>query len=357
MAQSSSDHSLRSTFDSAEGLRQSLEQTFDCNCESYQSKLKDAISAYQDCKKLIQDLSLFSPNESLEDVASSELKYMLINFYLGELIMKEKGIDRKTTLLRAQASYKSFLHLCDMYEILNKADREIFESLSKAASATNLSHLPSDPGTRRQAKIARFRQEKELKTKLEALAKSTNLNVDEYDIRELYKTTIAYSIMQSLQALEGILLELDILKLAPPADEERPWEDPTQDNRLRAASRDGYSDRLDHPSTFMDKNGGPLLSADGKPLRPFTILDNREEIRKNVFRSSHNLPTMTIDEYLEEERRRGNIIEGGGEQSGLQPEPDEDNYEKADAETMKAREWDEFVEANPRGSGNTLNRG
>jgi hypothetical protein len=57
---------------------------------------------------------------------------------------------------------------------------------------------------------------------------------------------------------------------------------------------------------------------------------------------------MTIDEYLEEERARGGIIEGGGEASGLSPEPDEDNFEKADAETYKAREWDEFTEANPR---------
>jgi hypothetical protein len=57
---------------------------------------------------------------------------------------------------------------------------------------------------------------------------------------------------------------------------------------------------------------------------------------------------MTIDEYLEEERARGGIIEGGGEASGIPPEPDEDNYEKADQETMKAREWDEFVESNPK---------
>jgi hypothetical protein len=57
---------------------------------------------------------------------------------------------------------------------------------------------------------------------------------------------------------------------------------------------------------------------------------------------------MTIDEYLEEERARGGIIEGGGETSGLSPEPDEDNLEKADAETLKAREWDEYVEANPK---------
>ena len=66
---------------------------------------------------------------------------------------------------------------------------------------------------------------------------------------------------------------------------------------------------------------------------------------------------MTIDEYLEEERRRGGIIEGGGEKSGLRPEPDEDNIEKADEETVKQRAWDDFKEDNPKGSGNTLNRG
>jgi immunoglobulin-binding protein 1 len=57
---------------------------------------------------------------------------------------------------------------------------------------------------------------------------------------------------------------------------------------------------------------------------------------------------MTIDEYLEEERRRGGIIEGGGEASGVKAVPDEDDYEKGEVETMKAREWDEFVEANPK---------
>ena len=69
---------------------------------------------------------------------------------------------------------------------------------------------------------------------------------------------------------------------------------------------------------------------------------------------------MTIDEYLEEERRRGGIIEGGGPGPGAGSEgikTDEDNLDKADAETLKARAWDDFKEENPRGSGNTLNRG
>ena len=59
------------------------------------------------------------------------------------------------------------------------------------------------------------------------------------------------------------------------------------------------------------------------------------------------------------ERRRGGIIEGGGEASWKagEVEPDEDDFERADRETMKAREWDEFTEANPKGAGNTMNRG
>jgi hypothetical protein len=64
---------------------------------------------------------------------------------------------------------------------------------------------------------------------------------------------------------------------------------------------------------------------------------------------------MSIDDYLEEERKRGGIIEGGNNDEVQ--EIDEDDMKKADEETMKARSWDEFKEANPRGSGNTLNRG
>ena len=107
----------------------------------------------------------------------------------------------------------------------------------------------------------------------------------------------------------------------------------------------------------LGKKGGPLLDPKGKPLQPFTILDKRTQMQKGVFRPGHNLPTMSIDEYLEEEQRRGGIIEGGGNANAPQAEPDEDNMDLVDEATMKARNWDEFVEANPKGAGNTLNRG
>ena len=99
------------------------------------------------------------------------------------------------------------------------------------------------------------------------------------------------------------------------------------------------------------------MSKEGKPLQPFTLLDSRQRLQNGVFKPDHSLPTMTIDEYLEEERKRGGMIDGGGEQSTRPNTFDEDDMRRVDEETMKAREWDEFVEANPKGSGNTINRG
>lgn len=119
---------------------------------------------------------------------------------------------------------------------------------------------------------------------------------------------------------------------------------------------DGYSERLDKPDSHFNR-AGPLLSKDGKPLQPFTITDKRSQFRRGVFRPGHNLPTMSIDEFLEEEKRRGGIIDGGGGSQTPAAEPDEDDMDQADQATIKARTWDEYIEANPRGSGNTMNRG
>ena len=54
-----------------------------------------------------------------------------------------------------------------------------------------------------------------------------------------------------------------------------------------------------------------------QPLRPFTILPSsaggdRARFREQVFQADHRLPTMSIDEYLEIEQQRGNILTGGG---------------------------------------------
>ncbi|RUS29487.1 hypothetical protein BC938DRAFT_480606 [Jimgerdemannia flammicorona] len=70
---------------------------------------------------------------------------------------------------------------------------------------------------------------------------------------------------------------------------------------------------------------------------------------------------MTVDEYLQQEKDRGNVISGGGwvvfsvnefqKERPEKPVPDDNDEAAIDAETYKERDWDEFKEANPRGWG------
>ena len=182
---------------------------------------------------------------------------------------------------------------------------------------------------------------------------------DDEAVRQLHVAELRFFTHQTFQHLDLLAQEIKMLEAvqaAPP----RPAQHEDDIRRQNLSDQSGYSDRLDIGLGSLGRGGrpgGPLLSKTGVPLRPFVLTDRRTELQKGVFRSGHNLPTMTIDEYLEEERKRGGIIEGGGEKSGAPKEVDEDDYDKADEETLKARAWDEFTEDNPRGSGNTLNRG
>jgi immunoglobulin-binding protein 1 len=365
--------SLGDRFRDAESKRKALDSEVDSNSATYQSLLEGALKSYTEFQDLAERSSLFSPNETLEDIASGDIQYLTAAYYLAELTTRLAGDQsaRKQNLEKARWWYRSFLSRLDSYDILSKSDEKLFEQF-KDNPDTFSTASTTDAAARRAAKIARFREEKALKQKLEVGPKSsrgmqktngrqhlrqnpTALSTDEEALRNLHLTNIAFLVHQTFASLESIAQELQILSMAPPqppASQAAP-----HDSRQTGRDGDGYSDRLDGPMLNRLPNSGPLLSKDGKPLRPFTLLDNRQRLRDGVFRPGHNLPTMSIDEYLEEERRRGGIIEGGGEASGRKPEVDEDDMEAADQETMKARYWDEFKEDNPRGSGNTLNRG
>ena len=119
----------------------------------------------------------------------------------------------------------------------------------------------------------------------------------------------------ALASLSSHNMELEILASAPASLEEVHEDDPRQ-----AAPRE------EEDNTWrLDMNGKPsrvqpreLISGGGRVLRPFTILpsnagsSDRERLQSEVFRESWRLPSMTIDEYLAEEQRQGNIITGGG---------------------------------------------
>ncbi|KAF2396628.1 phosphatase 2A-associated protein [Trichodelitschia bisporula] len=348
---------LRSAFLEAESRRRDLESSWESSSATFQDNLAAAIALYEESLKAAREVALFSPNETLEDVNSGDLQYMLINYHLAELSTKITGGDRKAHILHARRYYEAFLKLLDSYDMLSKSDSKLYGQYTEAPDMFSTASR-TDAAARRETKIARFKEEKALKSKLEHLRQNPQaLENDEDALRDLHLTSISLSIYQTFQSLESIAQELHILAMAPPSQPEGASPRGSDTRERESADKSGYSDRLDSRVGGLAGLQGPILSKDGRPLRPFTILDNRTRFQQGVFRPDHSLPTMTIDEYLEEEKKRGGIIEGGGEQSGVRPEPDEDNMTKADEETLKAREWDEFTEANPKGSGNTFNRG
>lgn len=78
---------------------------------------------------------------------------------------------------------------------------------------------------------------------------------------------------------------------------------------------------------------------------------------------------MSIDEYLEIERQRGNILTGGGPQSEAAPTSSEQlaldaemdgtafGAERQEEQRLKDEKWARFTDVNPKGAGNTMNRG
>jgi immunoglobulin-binding protein 1 len=65
---------IRALFLEAEQARKKLQASYDTNSSTYQDTLRKTITTYEECLKLSDEVSLFSPNESLDDISSSDLQ-------------------------------------------------------------------------------------------------------------------------------------------------------------------------------------------------------------------------------------------------------------------------------------------
>ncbi|KAK5947386.1 Type 2A phosphatase-associated protein 42 [Knufia obscura] len=358
------EQSLSSLFQSAKNSQGDLD-TLDPRSEDFKSLLASSIDTLQRCSKLVDQLALFSTNEDLEDVSTSNIQYLGIDYLLSELTMRSYSpTDRKSQLNNASDLLEHFLIRLDEYSLLSPPDKKLLESYKEGRTQFRIIGDNAGMEAKRNTKIKRFQDEKALKSKLKLLnEQSQSLNVDDEVIRNLYLAEIQLFVHQAFQSLDLISQERQILASMPSQPDPNRRDHPQaqsddRDHRNGTANRQAYSERLD-PSELL--NGSRphrgILDSGGRPLQPFTITSKRTDLRKGVFRPGHSLPTMSIDEYLEEEHKRGGIIDGGGPASERVIEPDEDDQAAQDAATMKAREWDEYVEANPKGAGNTINRG
>lgn len=351
MASSEEPQSLKSLFQDAEAKRRGLETAYEATSPTYRADLEAALSLYQRARERIAAVSLFSPNEGAEDIATLDLPYLLVDYHTAELVQKAPNLSpaqRMSVLRQARDAYERFLGLVDNYGLVGPPYDRLLERYRDDEEAFAVV-AGSDPATKRNGKIENYRAEKELKAKLETLRRNPRYldedGGDEELVREVHLANVTLCVHSTFQALDSLNREIPLLKQAPA---------PLVPSGPTEVDKDNLS-RLDQPLRRLQSvMSGPLLSAQGKPLQPFTLVGDRAELAAGVFRPGHNLPTMSIDEYLAEEKRRGNFLQGGVEEKTVL---DEDDMEAVDRATYKAREWDEFTDNNPKGAGNTLNRG
>ena len=80
--------------------------------------------------------------------------------------MQDSKTNRRVVLQSAQKVYERYILLLDAYRLLSKSEMELLERYLEDRDGFSLISS-SDFTARRDAKIARFKQEKELKLKLE----------------------------------------------------------------------------------------------------------------------------------------------------------------------------------------------
>ncbi|KNE93073.1 hypothetical protein PSTG_13565 [Puccinia striiformis f. sp. tritici PST-78] len=361
------------------------------NNESVQSKILAALADLSLSGSLINRLAILSPNETLDDINTNDLKCLAVDALCGLLVILLKttgGGQRKKNLEQAKEHFKNFCKQIESYKIILKEEIGRYKG--------PLSSVIQSPTIRRESKINQYKLEKQLQAKLNEFNERNQIkqqsriystgsggskkpdrrdNDEEDDDMEnssnraMQLTWLKFLYLKANQELDSIEAELDILGQAAQMNDL-----PTNSRTKKVSEEEDLSWRVER----LGKEDGPLVSATGKVLRPFTILpsststtsssSDQIKLRADVFKADWNLPTMTIDDYLNEQQAMGNFLSGGGpdQHNKLTPgerdklEAEEDNLKgdsKAEELRLKAVQWNLFTDDHRKGEGNMLNRG
>lgn len=299
------------------------------NSIDYQKQLYVLINKFKTIDRIVHDLDLFSDNEFVEEINVNYLPFLNVYFYLGELYLNGMADDK----LQIDISYKA--------ENLEVAKRYFNDYLGTLKNIELLNPLQlkqmEGHNLSREEKIQQYKYQKELSGKV---ANADSIE-DEDDKRQVYLDQISQLIIKSLNHLQLLDMELQVLS-------NRPSEPKIQEIlETKSTKDDDYTTKLE---TLPQNLPFSKLVNNGKVLQPFTL--TRQDLKKKVFGTGQVLPSMTVEEYLDYELANGKMA--APEEPPVNSE-DEDNPDEE--EEYRKRDWDDWKDDHQKGSGNTMNLG
>ncbi|XP_039687607.1 PP2A regulatory subunit TAP46 isoform X2 [Medicago truncatula] len=366
-----------------------------------QELVKKGCEALNKCENMVNRLGLFSANETKEDISTTDLKYILVPYYLAELTEKIAHDDRIPILKASQAKLKEFISFCEAMELVPKEELESY-----------MQGVPKAVADQRAKKIARFKRQKAAESKLleinerkerrgrstKAAALSTpveageeeQLDDDGEEEREAWNTSISLAICKAFDLLEMIKKEEEMLsavKDRQSKDGNQEFSKDIMDERAKkaeawhrnAAVRAQYTkpsppitcatfaqDVLEgraQASQAHEHKHQPLIFGP-QSLVNGSFTNERARMAAQVFQPSHRMPTMSIEEAgLKEmeimntwQENTARFIEEANSSwhndRKFKPGEEEED-EDDDAAQDRARALDDWKDDNPRGAGNS----
>ncbi|KAM3960928.1 immunoglobulin binding protein Tap42 [Aphomia sociella] len=343
MAQNEDGHStdeepLKHVFDQAMKMYENIENGNEAtNSDPVQMSIKAAISKFEKATNMVSMVGMFSRNESLEELPTETLQYLLLPALLGTLSLKLCNQPRKDIINVAEIYFRDFLQRCKDYGVTDiEVPQHSDNSQGTVSRPQSEQAKIASMVVTREAKIKRYKEQKDLKEKLSTLSKAmSSVNADDETKREYFTTLLLNYVNQALDELSSIEQEKPMLEYM--------------------AKHSG------EPRTSKDKPRAP-------PLKPVII--TRDAIQKAVYGAGYpSLPTMTVEEFYDKRVREGlfpgnstNIPHTTIQNTELDPD-DAENIQKErleeddDPEELeRKRNMDEYKDEHRRGWGNRYNR-
>ncbi|CAH8865685.1 unnamed protein product [Trichobilharzia szidati] len=314
-----------------------------CSGSHTETKFKESIEiACQLCEKameMVNELRLFSSNESLDDLSATEIRYLCLPALLA-YFNTHKSENRGCCLRLALSLYKDFSNMCTEYSV--PFPEELCLKDNQNGDNCSMTQL----ARKREIKIKRYKLKKSLEERLEKLVTYVDQpHVDEETKREFNLTLVQKWLCIAQDEMISLQSELDLLS---------------------------KGDKDDDDNEETSKSSGTR-----KPFRPFIL--TRSAVQAAVFGAGYpSLPTMTIEEFYEQQVAAGLLpppkpipqnTSTGPSVRRIDPSTEEreanekkkerqDQLEDTDdAEALsKARAFDDFKDEHRRGSGNRMNR-
>lgn len=286
---------------------------------------------------------MFSKNESHEEIATDNLKYLMLPYFIGQLTLKLCVVDRLSVVNIAEIYFKDYLKRCEDYELCTQASSAITKA-TEIVAKDEIQRL-TQMAQQRNQKLQKYQQKKELDDQIKNLKIAMNKEHIEEEIkRNFYMKLLKACIWQAQDEISSLEQEKEILVHIDKMREENP----------------DYQRPKHAPKTT--------------PLKPIII--TKDILQKAIYGLGYpSMPTFTVEEFYNQrvadgifptneqmkESQKNSIQNRTDEDTALMEEKEaEENELKVeldDEETLeRARAKDEFKDDHRRGYGNRYNR-